>query len=180
MIGWLLALALAQEQVAAPDEAAPDEAAVGAAYEITVWGAAAIRQYRYAIVSGLEDLGWRKTREKDGEIHFRPPSSWMGRATLYYDGTLTFRRPVVAFNNARAANPVEIEGNPHFARDPGGLAYPDGWALPHPEGSMWILPSWQLLGPVHARVEQQIEPLVQDYRAVVERTRAQQAADSRD
>ena len=162
--GWLLALAAAQSPAPQPDPPA-------SAYEVTVWGEAAIRQSRSAVVRELVDIGYRKGREADGQVHFRPPQAWMGRLTLDYDGTLTFRRPVIALQSARAANPVEYDANPHFDRDPGGLRYDEGWALPHPEGTFWLLPGWGVLGPAHDTVRERVDPLLQEYRAVVEATR---------
>lgn len=172
MILWLWA-ALAQEPAAEPVDPPPDPAVEP--MELTVWGEAAIRQSRAAVVREIVDLGWRKGRERDGQVVFKPPERWMGRAVLDYDGTLMFRRPVVAFRRVELVMPVEAGTNPHFDRQPGGLQYPtdDGgtaWAAPHPVGTFWILPSWDVLGPVHQRVRDRVEPVLEEYRAVVERT----------
>ncbi len=164
MIAGLLALALAQDPASPPPD--PDEA-----YEVVVWGAAALRQGRSELVREFREAGWKKRREANGQIVFKPPEPWMGRAVLHYDGTLQFRRPVLALKSARAANPVEYGPNPHMDRDPGGLNYgDDGYALPHPEGSFWFLPSRSVLDPAEQSLRQRVEPTLQRYRDVVEAT----------
>lgn len=172
--GWLL-VALAQEPE--PTEPAPP---TDDGYELVVWGPAAIRQARSDVVRAFGDAGWRKGKESDGRVIFRPPEPWMGRAVLQYDGTLWFRRPVLAFRDARAANPVPYDDNPHFDRDPGGLRYPavdgDAWALPHPEASFWFLPSRGALEGARQRLIERVEPSLGTYRDVVERTREREAA----
>ena len=159
MILGLLGLALAQEPM-----------------EIEVWGEAAVRQYRSTVVREMGDVGWKKVDEKNGQVIFKPPQRWMGRAVLDYDGTLSFRRPVVAFQSASLENPVPYGDNAHFDRNPGGMVYPtdDGgtaWATPNPQGKFWILPSWTVLTPVHDKVRDRVEPSLVEYREVVERTK---------
>lgn len=157
----LLAVALAQTP-------APDPVPL----EVTVWGEPAVRQARAAVVREARDAGWRKGREDGGRIVLKPPEPWMGRAVLDYDGTLSFRRPVVALASARLENPVEPGENPHFDRDPGGMRYgEDGYALPHPAGTFWFLPRRAVLDPAHARLRERLAPLLDEYREVVEVTR---------
>lgn len=170
VLAGLVAAALAQTPT--PAAPAPDPAA-----QITVYGPAALRQQRAVLVRAFKDLGWRKGRETEGQIVFRPPKgqAWMGRAILDYDGTLEMRRPVVAFRSAELQNPTPYDANPHFDRDPGGMLYPtdDGgtaWATPNPSGTFWILPSWRFVGPAHQRVREVLDPELTEYRAIVEAT----------
>lgn len=104
----------------------------------------------------------------------------MGRAVLDYDGTLWFRRPILVFRDVKAANPVPYDQNPHFDRDPGGMRYPagaeDAWALPHAEGSFWLLPSRGVRDGAHQRVLERVGPSLEAYRDVVRLTRERDAA----
>ena len=156
MIGVLLGLALAQDP---------------APLEVTVFGEAAIRQSRAHVIREAREAGWRKGREKNGQVVLKPPSPWMGKAVLDYDGTLSFRRPVLGLKSGRLANPVEYGENAHFDRDPGGLNYgDDGYALPHPEGTFWFLPRRALIDPVHEQLRERLEPVLEEYKAIVELT----------
>ncbi len=95
----------------------------------------------------------------------------MGRVVLDYDGTLYFRRPVVVLTGFRLENPVAYDENPHFDRDPGGLSYGDeGYAMPHGVFDFQILPSMRRVRAHRARVMEEVEPTLREYRAVVERT----------
>lgn len=122
---WLiLGVALAQEPAAGP-EAPPDpdpepevvapaqeeqdletdgvEATINeeGVYEITVYGPDAIREARKAMVERMGDIGWEQVRSRNGDLVFRGPSSWMGKAILDRDGYLTFSVPAVAFQSAQ-------------------------------------------------------------------------------
>lgn len=154
--------------------------------EITVFGPAAIRQARSAIVREMEDMGYRPIAEEGGNIVFRPPRSWMGRVTLLENGELSFRRPVVAFRRAylqerERDNEVRLppgqEPNPNISRTPAGQFFYEGVidegagvVLPPIEGSVYILPSMQRLRPIQEAVVERLAPLVEQYRQVRENT----------
>lgn len=171
MIVALLGWALAQEAVPseAPSPEPPPE-------EITVWGEGAIRQARSTVVRSFEAQGWTHRKDRDGVAVFRGPAAWMGKAYLHYDGTLTFRRPVLSVQTVQAELPEPATpSDPYFPRDPGGLAYPaDGgvqYALPHPSGTFWLLPSWDVVGPAHQRLRDAAATELEAYRAVLDETR---------
>lgn len=184
MIWMWLAWAAAQdvptepvmEEVEAPAEAALAEVAP---VEVTVWGEGAVRQARSTVIRSFEEQGWSHRRDRNGVAVFRPPKAWMGKAFLAYDGELTFRRPVVSLQTVQLEGPAPAEPlDPYFPRDPGGLAYPDGdgitYAAPHPAGTFWLLPSWDVVGPAHQRLRDQASEELDAYRDVVEQTRLRQ------
>lgn len=113
MTVWLLALALAVAAPADPPVSAEDSAA-DVDEEVVVWGGYAVRQARAQVVRSLEEIGWEKVRERDGRLVFRPPEPWMGRAVLYRDGRLDFRRRWVTPQSPEAAHlgPTDPEADP--------------------------------------------------------------------
>ena len=176
MIGWL-AIALAQEVTEPPPVTEPNP--VEDPYEIVVWGEAAIRHARFEVVRAFEKSGWKRGRERNGQVWFRPPSPWMGRASLSYDGELEFHRPVLAMrvlplDEPRPAPSPNIAGDPTNP-DPtyfGGTNAVQG----HDAGVVWVLPSWRILEPAHQRARQAVQTDLEAYLGVVEETRRREAA----
>lgn len=171
MIVWLLAFALAQDVAPTKPEVA----------EITVWGDLAVQRSRTGVVRDMESLGYKKRKEQDGEVVFTPPSSWMGKAYLDYDGNLSFGRPVLGLQKVEAYEyQSAAEGaqqNSNLSRSPGGLADPNGGAgyvAPHPTGSFWLLPSRRLLETTQQQVIDKMASSLLDYREVVVETRKHQ------
>ncbi len=87
MILLLLALAArAQDASVAPPEPA---------YEVTVWGEAAIRDARSRVIRTFEAQGWR-SKDKGDQVVFKGPRVWMGKGHLDKEtGAFTFTRPRV-------------------------------------------------------------------------------------
>ncbi len=163
-----------EPQAAAPDE--PDEPVA----EITVWGDLAVQRARADVVRDMEALGFKKRNEQDGEVVFKPPRAWMGKAYLDYDGYLSFGRPVVGLKSVDAHQtqvPAEgAETNPNLSRSPAGQANPDGdgYVVPHLDGSFWLLPNRRLLETHHQRIVELMTPALERYREVVIETRKHQ------
>ncbi len=68
---------------------------------ITVISQAAVSDAESKVVRGMEELGWKARRRRDGIIIFRGPEGWMGKARLHGTGDIDFSTPVLAFNGAR-------------------------------------------------------------------------------
>jgi len=150
--------------------------------EITVFGPAAERQARSAIVREMEDMGYRPVDQGGGVIVFRPPRSWMDRVTLQANGELSFRRPIIAFRQAylqererdnEVRTPPGMEPNPNISRTPAGQVFYDGVidegagvVLPPIEGSVYILPDMRRLRPIREAVLERLAPVVEQYRQV--------------
>lgn len=150
--------------------------------EITVFGPAAIRQARAAIVREMEDMGYRPDDQGGGVVVFRPPRSWMGRVTLQENGELSFRRPVIALRQVYLQErerdhairmPPGMEPNPNISRTPAGQVFYEGVldegagvVLPPIEGSVYILPSMRRLRPIQEAVLERLAPYVEQYRQV--------------
>jgi len=173
---WLsVVVAMAQDPVASE----PDD--VDTAYEVVVWGEAAVRHARYDVVRALEAAGWEKGRELEGRIRFRPPAPWMGKATLTYDGDLVFRRPVLAvrvqpLDEPRMPPPDHVVGapTPPDASYIGGTNAVQG----HDSGTVWVLPGWRVVQPAHERAQAAIAGELAAYRQVVEETRRRESEPS--
>jgi len=161
-----------------------DPPADAAALEITVWGDHAIKQARSAIIRDMEAMGYKTVDKPEGTVVFRPPQRWMGKATLNVHGDLSFGRPVVAYKSAQLHDSFHDDDNPNFGDDPGGLMYPTsagasgaqtGATLPSGEASLWVMPAWRLLAPIHEKVRVRLAPRLRDYKDVIELTAVKEA-----
>jgi len=76
--------------------------------DVIVWGTAATRAARSAVVRAFEEEGWEVRRRKsNGDIIFKGPEGWMGSARFSPDGLISFRRRLLSWS------PVEpIQGPP--------------------------------------------------------------------
>ncbi len=93
----LLLLALAAGAQDAPE--APPEAA----YEVTVWGEAAIRDARARVIRTFEAQGWR-SKDKGDQVVFKGPRVWMGKGHLDKEtGAFTFTQPRVTIAGLKGA-----------------------------------------------------------------------------
>ncbi len=156
-----------------------EEPAEDAALEITVWGDHAIKQARSSIVREMEAMGYKPIDKPQGRVVFRPPQRWMGKVTLDVYGDLSFGRPLVAYKSAQLHDSFHDSSNPNIGDDPGGMRYPaadgsTGTALPSAEASLWLMPAWRILAPIHNKVRQRLAPKLRDYRDVVELTAEKQ------
>lgn len=126
--------------------------------ELVVWGEHQLRHARRQIAKTMEALGW-KSRNRDGDLVFVPPSSWMGRAHLHQDGTMTFGRPIVAYRTTSVAFDPEYDPDAVMDRtDQVALAL----------GPKLTVPSKNRLAPIRAEVLAAIEPGLQEYRAMLQ------------
>lgn len=76
--------------------------------ELVVWGTAAIRESRAALMAAFEAEGWtRKRRDGNGDVVFRGPQPWMGTARLSDAGLLRFRGRVLSLSRVE-----QVEGPP--------------------------------------------------------------------
>ena len=113
--------------------------------EVVVVGELQVQQARDALTRRVLDLGYRRTR-KEGV--FRPPSSWMGKLTIYPDGTLEFSRAMLAFGSENDQREVGTDQTPGIEQQPqlqGGVP-------------LHIRPSSRKLAPIRAKVLEQTEP----------------------
>ncbi len=95
MLTWLLAFALAQEAPVAVDPPAEEAADV----VITVYGREALDAARDEVTASFQDLGWTADRRGDS-IVFKPPQSWIGKATFLADGRFEFSTPIIPIRGA--------------------------------------------------------------------------------
>ncbi len=148
--------------IAAAVGAEPADPGPDADEEIVVFGQLAIAKAHDAIVRDLESLGYQ-ARRKDGQVVFRPPDSWMGKAILHDDGRLTFTKPIVALQGAvyQGTLSTEVEDNLNVNRD--GATGTGG-------ASFALAPSDRKLEGVRQRVANAIQPELDAYVAVVRRT----------
>lgn len=166
MIALLAAMAIAQEP-------AGDEP-----LEVTVVGEVAIRDARARVIRAAEAAGW-DANDRRGVVVLRPPSSWMGRARLTYDGQLVFGRPVLAFADIEAQPVFDPEDNPNLAGPAGvttGLPAGDlgqngGPPAPTAGARFWFLPSRGRLEGAQNRLMAAIDEDLTDYNRVVRATR---------
>jgi len=133
--------------------------------ELTVWGESAIQSARSAIVVKMRSMGYRSRDLGGGNIRFRPPERWMGRAHLDREGDLTFGRPVLAAAETTQVAEVErsVSGDEPLAvdRSPATVNASVYW---------WFLPSWRVLAPAHERVRQHVGEELRTYRETVRLT----------
>ena len=75
--------------------------------DVVVWGTAAVRAARRALIGAFEEEGWEVRRTKaNGDVIFKAPEGWMGAARLSPDGLITFRRRLLSWE------PVEPVAGP--------------------------------------------------------------------
>jgi hypothetical protein len=138
--------------------------------EIEVWGEGAVRNARSAVVRDLVRLGWRDRPRRDGEIAFRPPLAWVGRARLGDDGSLEFGRKVLAFERADLIQPTDPRED--FA------ALWDRPSSPTAGPRLWILPSERKSEHVRDAAREATASSLAAYRDVLRRTALHDRADA--
>jgi len=147
MLAWLVALALAQSS--------PDE-------EIVVYGELAVQKARDELVAQMEALGWRTVDKGGGELVFKAPSGWMGKARFDPDlGSLDFRRPAAGFRLATYDDPgqtpastrVDADGQPVDAPMPSGAGF-------------WLLPRKKKVDPVWRAVREATQDELLHYQKI--------------
>jgi hypothetical protein len=150
----------------APTEGPPSE-------EIVVYGQLAVQKARDEIVHEMERLGWQVRTRKEGRTIFAPPSDWMGAAILEPDGTFTFRSPVMA----PATIPEESYSLDPRYEDPTAGQIKASEVKPEVGiGAGASFPSKRKRDIVRAQVLEETADEVAAYRAVLERTREQEAS----
>ena len=172
MIPWWVGVALADEPVLPAADPPPAEvpAAIPAdpvaestpappeAYEVTVWGEAAIRDQRARVVRTFEGQGWR-AKDRGDEVRFRGPRAWMGKGHLdVATGTFTWSQPVVvlyAATGQRLSDPVP--GSPNLSTG-GGLSLQFG------------IPSPRKVRGTQDRVFAEVASSLEAYRSVIAET----------
>ena len=147
MISLLLGLALAQSA---------DE-------EIVVYGELAVQKARDEVIAQMEALGWRTIDKGGGDLVFRAPSPWMGRARFDPEmGTLDFRRPAAGFRLATydqdptpapVSSRVDADGQPVDAPMASGAGF-------------WLLPRKKKVDPVWASVRKATRDELMDYQKI--------------
>jgi hypothetical protein len=152
LIVCFLALALAQD--------AP-EVEPRAVEEVVVWGRHHVRDHRERVVRAMRAQGWPVARRRADHVSFRPPESWMGRARLHSDGTMTFTRPVLAFDAPR---------NPHHEYDAEQVH--DGRSQPalQANAAWYLLPSRTRLDPIQRNLVAELDSELSAYSDVVHET----------
>lgn len=122
---WLwMALAFGQD-APAPEPTPPsdgvDAGEEGGVLVVRVYGPDAIRAAREAVVRDMEAQGWSVVSEQGGEVIFRGPSNWMGRAVLDPQGTMRFTTPAAAFQSVGVDDGTTgTSGTPLGQELPGG------------------------------------------------------------
>jgi hypothetical protein len=85
-LGLAVWSALGAEPASAEEvEAAPDEV-------IIVYGEERVKEAREKVIHDLGSLGFTRLLEKDGRLVMRHEQNWRGKAVLYDDGRLDFKR----------------------------------------------------------------------------------------
>ncbi|MEQ1505623.1 MAG: hypothetical protein ABMB14_25545 [Myxococcota bacterium] len=162
----------------APAPAAPAPApAEPGTIEVVVVGELAIQKARDGVVRDLEGLGYELAGERDGDLVFRPPHPWMGRAVFHRDGTWSFPRPVIGFS---AASSESYAVDPRYESTTSGTNA-IGANTPMEVGAgpwFWLLPSSSRLDPVQAKVIAGTRSSVDAYVDVVRRTAGEGTLDA--
>ncbi len=137
-------------------------------YEIVVWGENVIREARKGVIRAFEAQGW-ELHERGGELVFRPPSGWMGKAHLTREGTLTFGRPVLGVGRTWFPMQQYDMEETFERRDQGAVT---------PTVAFYVLPSKRLLQQVHADVLVTVDPALDGYHEAIAVTRFGEAVDA--
>ena len=152
---WWVGAALADAPV---DPAVAPAPTSTEAYEVTVWGEAAIRDQRARVIRTFEAQGWR-AKDRGDEVRFRGPRAWMGKGHLdVATGTFTWTQPVVvlyAATGQRLADPVP--GSPNLSTG-GGLSLQFG------------IPAPRKVRGTQDRVFAEVSPSLEAYRTVIAET----------
>jgi hypothetical protein len=129
------------------------------AMEILVISEAAVKDSRDAVVRAMEDLGWKAKRRRNGQILFKGPEGWMGKAHLYESGDIVFTTPAIALNGPR-----QTGGNDGVQR---------GFDNDAQTGTVGIsvapLPSGKKVRAAQADIREKVQPLVLDYRDKIQK-----------
>jgi hypothetical protein len=178
MIALLAVLALAQEPAPEPQ---PGGDGVDASVEegvlvVRVFGPDAIREARRKIVDDMEKQGWRVVSSHDGEVVFRGPSNWMGRAILDPAGTMSFTTAVAAYSGVGvddASVGRDTPGDAPIAQEsPGGdyqaVARDPGEEIV-PQVSFALFPA-RKAAKIHDRVLAEVGPELAEYRDTLQET----------
>jgi len=151
-------------------------------YEVTVYGADAIREARKKLEKAIEAQGWRSVGSRDGSLLFRGAAPWMGKAVLDREGYITFTTPAVVFRGAQAQGPgVANQG----ANDQGALAQESpggdyqGTSRDPGSGagvgaSFTLFPSKKKTRPAQDSLLTAVQPQLDAYRKAIQATAFQQ------
>lgn len=163
---WAQDPALPEAPAATPDPppaepgASPAPAA-DAAYEVTVYGEAAIRDARSRVNRAFEAEGWR-VKDRGDQVVYKGPRAWMGKGHLDKDtGAFTFTQPVVTIFGLRGGmtSAAPAGGTDGATTDEGATLQTTAQALP-PAPTL----SLQLGFPSHRKVIAKQERLFADVR----------------
>ncbi len=198
-IGLLLSVAWAQAPFPAPppvdtpstsdpvetpavDTSAEDEVNEDGELVVRIYGPDAIREARRAVVDEMARQGWRQTNTQDGNLVFRGPSAWMGKAVLDREGFMTFSVPAVVFQSAQTAGTDVARQGPTdqstLARESQGGDFqstsrdPGSGAGAGPSFSLF--PSKRKTSGVHDTLQDVLEPQIAAYRAAIQETAFQE------
>ncbi len=189
LILWLALVAAAGAQEAEPAEPV-EPVQIQDDDEIVVYGPLVVREARSDLVRAVRDRGWEIKKRKRGDIIFKPPKAWMGKAVLKPDGSFDFTRPVVVPKSLdlvdnygyqdfgaidRDANTALVSeadldsdatsGGQLGQSDLGRAAY-----VVTPRLGLYILPSRRLLDAVRLDLTAGVANEQQHYREVLERS----------
>lgn len=148
----LLLVGLAVAVAETPPPVDPAEVIAEDIYEIIVRGEDRLGEARARITGALEAQGWEALdHRRDGEIVFRPPYRWLGRAHLSRDGVFRFGRPVLKAGETRLPDaPYTFDAAVGHAAPP----------APAAATKLWLLPSRDVrMGPEAAALAAIREPL---------------------
>ena len=146
MISLLLGLALAQSA---------DE-------EIVVYGELAVQKARDEVIAQMEALGWRTIDKGGGNLVFKAPSGWMGKARFDPDmGSLDFSRPGIGFRLATYDDPnmVAAPTSTDVAGQPVDTPISSG-------AGFWLLPRKKKVDPVWGAVREATRDELHDYQKI--------------